>query len=36
MTQTGFCKYCGQAVAIESKKELTKEQLIEEASYECN
>ena len=36
MTQIGFCKNCGQAVTIESKKELTKEQLIEEASYECN
>ena len=32
---TGFCKYCGQAFAIESDKELTEEQLNKEATWKC-
>lgn len=34
--QTGFCKYCGQAFAIESDKELKEEQLNKEATWKCN
>lgn len=33
--QTGYCRFCGQAIAIESSKELTDEQLVEEASFRC-
>ena len=34
--QTGFCRYCGQAFALESDKELTEEQLNKEATWKCN
>lgn len=33
--KTGFCRYCGQAWAIESDKELTEEQLNNEATWKC-
>jgi biotin synthase-like enzyme len=32
---TGFCKYCGQAIAIETEKELDQEALDNEASMKC-
>jgi len=33
--ESGFCRYCGQAWAIESNKELTEEQLNNEATWKC-
>ena len=33
--ESGFCKFCGQAWAIESDKMLTEEQLNEEATWKC-
>ena len=33
--ESGFCKFCGQAWAVESDKMLTEEQLNEEATWKC-
>ena len=33
--RTGFCKFCGQAVAIETERDMDQEQLDTEATSKC-